>query len=514
MSGGAREAHLNRAKEKRPWAYPLAVLAFALILLSPILYYHAPQYYGTPDVQYVKAKVLSVAAGDIFPAPVPGRPIFPPPSYPFFLSLFTRLGVNIDILLFLVSVVNVCALLVLGYFVLAMRFEKRTAFLCALMIPFIIQHMGQGNLTLATAFSFSISFYLGGLYFYFRPGTARWRLSAMAVLWGCAFLISPVYVFLIGFTFAYELIVRREYRRFWMPALVFLATITPFFVQMNAVYNAGMGGTSTFALWRGVPDGQWFKALGTSFLLPAETEKGWLPAALAVIVVMLGILGVTRNRSARSLLIIAGLAYVFTAYHFNPQYAQRVQFFLSLFLAAEAVEYLSSLRMKRVAVISFATICIVLGAYEHFDATKVLIKNREDNIADYKLYGAGFWANMGKYLTPGQYVLVTDATYRYFIMPYFPAHALVAYKSGDYFQINEAVAQEMHDDYGAIMGSDDIETVERYCRKYGMRTAVMHVRYDQKYPVFQAIEVNWTLVYEDAYFRIYQWSGAAPQSDL
>ncbi|MDD4052419.1 MAG: hypothetical protein PHR28_11060 [candidate division Zixibacteria bacterium] len=511
MGGGRRETHVDYTKEKRPWAYPLAVLIFALVLLSPILYYHAPQYYGSPDIQYVKAKVLSVSNGDLFGDPVTGRPNFHPPYYHLFLSLFTRLGVDIDILLFLVSVINVCALLVLAYFVLAVRFEKRTAFICALMLPFIIQYMGPDNIALATAFYFSIPFFLGGLFFYLQPEPSPWRPVATAVLWGCAFLISPVYVFLIGFTFAYESFVKRAYRRFAILTLVFLTTITPFFIQMHAVRVAGMADTSTFALWRGIPDGAWFKALGGSFLFPSDGNRRILPMIPAVIIVILGILGAVRKRSAGAFPLIAALAYLFTAYHFSLQYAIRVQFFLSIFLAAGAIEYLGWRKIKRVAAISLASVCIILGSYEHFVQTNEWIDNREAHLAEYQSFGAGFWANMGKYLTPGQYVVVTAATYRYFIMPYFPAHALVAYKSGDYYQINEALADSMGNDYNAMMASADIETIERYCRKYGMRTAVMHVRYEQKYPVFQTIAADWTLVYEDEYFRIYQWPDSAVQ---
>ena len=479
-------------------------LGFVLILLIPIICDHAPQYYGKPDIQYVKAKVLSVSRGDIFGDPVTGFPNFHPPYYHLFLSLFTRLGIGIDTLLFLISVVNVCLLFVLSYLVFSARYERKVALLCALMIPFIIQHMGHGNMTLATAFPFSISFYLGGLYLYWLPETSRWRLAFVAVLWGCSFLISPVYVFVVGFTFIYELAVKRAYRRFRLLLIVFLATIAPFFVQMYIVYSAQMGNTSTFSLWRGIPTGEWFKTLAVSFVFPGETDRRWFPAVLAGILVIFGILGAIKNRPAKAYLIIAGLAYLFTAYHFSMQYAIRIQFFLSLLLSASAIWYLYALNLKRLAVISFASVYIALGAYEHFALTNELIRNREVNISEYRSFGSALWSNMGKYLSPGRYIVATESTYRYFIMPYFPAHALVAYRSGEYFQLAETISQALREDYNVMMSSNDIGTIERICRKYDMRTAVVHLRYDMRYPVFQAIGNNWTLVYEDQFFRIYQ----------
>lgn len=504
MVGDRRDTRAEYAKEPRPWIYPAGALVLALILLAPIIYYHAPQYYGTPDIQYVKAKVLSVSRGDLFGDPVTGRPNFHPPYYHLFLSLFTRLGMDIDVLLFLVTVVNVCLMFVLTYLVLATRFERRTAFLGTLMLPFIVLHMGQGNLALATAFYFSVPFYLAGLLLYLQSSAAGWRSAATAVLWGGAFLISPVYVFLIGFTFAHELLVRRAYRRFAVLAIVFLATISPFFIQMHAVREAGMADTSTFALWRGVPDGAWLQALGGSFLFPADGDRRILPAALAAIVVVLGSIGLIRRRAAGAFPLVVAVAYLFTAYHFSLQYAIRVQFFLSLFLAAGALDYLGWRGIRRAATVALASVCVILGSINHFSQTMDLIANRESHLAEYRTFGAGFWDNMDRYLIPDQYVVATAATYRYFLMPCFPAHALVAYRSGDYYQISEAAAKEMQDDYVALMGATDIATVDRLCRKYGMQAAVMHVRYDGKFPVFRTLAANWETAYEDDYFRIYR----------
>lgn len=480
------------------------VLAAAIFLLAaPALIYQAPLYFFTPDIQYVKAKILRVMAGELYTDPISGFPNFHPPWYHVILSVPARLGIGLDTLLRYAAVQNVVLIGLFSWLILRRVFDRRTALFATLLLPFIFQHMGPAQIYLATAFYYSLPFFMAGLWLYLAPSRTITADVMTAALWGAAFLISPVYVFAIGFTFAYELIVKRNFRRVGLFVPVFLVMLIPFFIQTYSIYGPGLAGSSTFALWRGFPDLAWLKGFFSYMVSPLDGNPLDWHVLFAVIAGILGISGYRRHTGRPAYLYIAAAAFLFTAYHFNFTYASRILFFVTLFLTGYAVEYLQTVIRGRRTAILCLVLMVMAGATDHYWRYLSLYQQQKTGFEYYENSSAGLRANLGRYLDPRGYLLATGITYRTMIMPLFAVHGLLAYKTGEYFQLNPVISSRMLDDYQQLMNSSDTAVIDQICDTYNMRTAVAGEASEMKLPVFQTIAQNWTLVFRDAYFRIY-----------
>lgn len=487
---------------KKYWK-EILLIVFILIFLSPVLIYQMPSYYFSPDTQYVKAKTLRIAAGDLFADPVTGFPTFHPPYYHLLLSVFTRSGIDINILMTLAIIFNSTLLILLGYLILRECFGDRIAFYAAFLIPFIFQNLGPGQIFLSTAFYFSLSFYMLGLLLYLKRNGSVVTHILTAILWGVAFLISPVYFFLIAFTFGYELILRRNIRRFIIYSLVFLIITTPFIYQYLTVSRSSLAGTGAFAVWRGLPGGEWFKTFIIYLLSPVENKPVSWPVLPAVALLIFGTVGYCKSKKKIHFVIIAAVAYLFTAYNFNHHYSTRIEFFVALILSGYALKHLGHIfkNKKIFAVIIIAVVC--LGLTAHLVRNIEIYANQARDMVEYEKISAGLKNNLGRFVKADDFVLASERTYRDFLLADFPVHGLLAYKTGEYFQLNSKIADEMRSDYLELMGADDISLIGHFCRKYNIKIALVSQGVEADFPAYRTIAANWDLVYSDQFFRIY-----------
>jgi hypothetical protein len=473
------------------------------MVTAPVLYHQKLLYYGTPDIQYVKAKVLRVMEGDLYADPVTGYDNFHPPYYHLFLAGFVHLGIDVDTVLLLLSIINVCLVSFFVYLIMGFVFDRQTAFYVVLLVPFIWWQMGPGHIFLATAYFFSVPFYMAGLYLYLKnPSTTR-QIFLVSFFWGITFLISPVYLFLIGLTFAYELFFQKGYRRFTALAVSLLAVIIPFYVQVYAIYGSGLAGTKAFSFWRGIPNFDRVTEFIVLYLSPVEKKIVLVSLIQVLIVTVLGIIEIVRQKKIHPLIPIAALAYILTAYHFRYQYAIRIQFFLSLFICAYAVRFMIKAKTRRWIIMMIVLLIAAYGVFDNIVRAERLYGLRAKKYPVYMSAGNKLWRNIGQYIEPDSYVFANAKTYRYFMLPFYPSHALLAYKSGEYFQLNSKIAEKLQADYNELMNSTHILDVERICEKYDIKAAVA-INSDMELPVFQIIAEHWNLVYKDNYFKIFR----------
>ena len=463
-----------------------------------------PLYYFLPDIQYVKAKIMRVMQGQLFADPVTNFPSFHPPFYHLLLSFMVRAGIDLDRALVLIAAMNMILTIVLAYLVIKNMWDRETALLTAAMIPFLLNYMGPGYPFLATAFYFSVPIFLTGLWLYTMPSN-NWQLACgTGLLWGTAFLISPVYLFLVGFLAAYELFLRKNVAKSGLTAGVFLLVIIPFYVQAYTLYGIGMEGTSAFAVWRGVPDALWFKTTIMYFISPNSEHLSFWQFIPIVLILAMGIGALWRFGSHRPLLAVAALAYLFTMYHFNKQYASRILFFYSIFWMAGAVHFIKARAKPRLWAYVLIVPLILYGITDHLVTTTRLFSAQEQNVKADKQAAALLTPILKKIIGPQDRIFATEKTYRMSIMPYIPVFGLMAYKSGEYFQLGSTVAKEMRSDYDELLAATQVDVVEFFCRKYNIQAAVAGDIKEMYSPVFQTIDQNWPLIYKDDHFRVYR----------
>jgi hypothetical protein len=475
-----------------------------ICICYPAIYNYAPAYWGTPDIQYVKAKMLRVMEGDLFADPVTSITNFHPPYYHLFLSVFSRLGANIDSLLLWVSVVNMLLLFLLVYLITRVKFGDDIALWVTLLVPYMLEYMGPSYAFLATAFYFSMNFYLLGLWLYLQNSQSKKFVIVISLCWGLAFILSPVYIFLISIIFAYKIIVEKEYRRTALMIGIFSASCIPFIIQGYIIYQSGLAGTAAFSLWRGIPEVAWFKNLIIGFISPKYVHGFDWFAGFSPIIMLLGFFGIFRSVKRPYFVMAAIIAYILTAYHFNLAYASRIQFFISIFLAGYAILYLWNISLSKAVCIILIFIIASTGFYSTLEQSSYAYARYNKMIDAHEDQRYMFRQNFPRHVEPGTFVLAYHDTYRYLIMPYYPVHALVAYRSGEYFQLNSEIAQTMLSDYNTIMASASIDTINHYCDKYGINEAVAYVPRDMQMPAFQTISRHWQTVYSDRFFRIYK----------
>jgi len=371
-----------------------------------------------------------------------------------------------------------------------------------LLIPFINRYMGSGYLFLASSFTFSLPIFLAGLWLYVRDKSTTAHHIAASICWGAAFLISPGYLFLLGFISLYELIFVRNYRRLAWMAITFLVIVSPIFYQAYVVSSSNVGTTTTFSLWRGIPGADWFGSLFTRMLAPTTGDiVDWhVPAVLGIIVV--GVIGYVRGGRRHPFPVIALAAFLSTFYHFNVQYASRIYYILSIFIVACGIYWLS--RQKKFRAVGYALLiaAILYGIGNHLAQT---YHDMDQKQADYRVFQrliSRLQPALRQHIPPTSFVLTDSKTYNYFVMPYYPVRGLLAHKSGEYFQLPQQLSDEMLKHYNTVMKSTDRRVIEHICSVYDIYYAIWVA--GAEFPVFEGIFGWWEPVAVEPEFRIYR----------
>ncbi len=481
---------------------------FALLAIS-ILYVGITPYLSSPDLNYVKAKSIWVLNGHLYNDPVTGVPTFHPPWYHFILSWFLRLGIQIDDLLMMVSLVNVLLLGIFVFLTIRSVFNATTAGVVVLLIPFINRYMGSDYLFLASSFTFSLPIFFAGLWLYLRRGSTTKHYAFAALCWGAAFLISPGYLFLMGFIYLYELIVIRNYRRFALMAIAFLIIIIPVFHQAYVIHKSNLGATTTFSLWRGIPGPGWLGDLLSRVLAPATGDVFRWQAAVALGIIIVGVVGYVRGGRRLHFPIIALAAFIFTFYHFSEQYAIRVYYILSVFTAAYGVYWFSKEKRFRAAGYVLLVIVALYGIGDHVVQTWHDMEQKQAAHRVFQRLISRLQPALRQHVPPTSFVLVDANTYKYFVMPYYPVRALLAHQSGEYFQLPAQLSNEMLEHYNILMNTTDHSVIEYICSVYDIYYAIWMVEAD--FPVYDEVLTWWEPVTIEADFRIYRRPPAVPQ---
>ncbi len=489
--------------------YTILTFFFATVTLWPVLYNRFPIFRFYPDFEYVMAKVNRILEGSLFVDPVSGIQNFHPPYYHVLLAPFHACGIPLDYLLWGVTILNIALMYVLVFKIIQRLFDANTAMITVAMLPFINEFMGCGYILLPTAPYIGLTMFLAGLWFFLSPARTNRQTVLFASLWGLTFLISPAYLFPIGFAMLYELLIRKNYRQFKCAFMTLVIFLIPFFYQAYVIFSNNLFGTSAFAFWRGIPDIEFISNLVTYIVNP--TSKAWsnplIWAALAVTVIgLFNIFRRLKKGSATNLkwfVIFAVLAYWLTFYHFKPQYAIRIHFFISIFVTAYAVSYLFRTIKYRQLVIAICAVFVIGGYVDHFMYYNFEFEKQNKTLPMFNANIAGLSNVFEQHVSPDEYIVAYHLTYRHYIMPHFPAHALKAYKSGEYYQLTSTISKEMQVDYERLMNCTGNDCLNYICDKYDMTTAVVN-QAEINHPLFKLIARHWQKIYSDQYFKIYR----------
>jgi hypothetical protein len=184
-----------------------------------------------------------------------------------------------------------------------------------------------------------------------------------------------------------------------------------------------------------------------------------------------------------------------------------------ILLLPYAVWYLLQLRIRPVIPAAVLTLFILYGVYHHYHATLDEYTVQNESTESYVTQiNAGCIDQLGRYVGPDDYILATSETYRTFVLPNLAVHALKAWHSGEYFQLESSTSSTLEKDYAELMLCRDTVCLNRFCEKYDLRIALLHAKTELRdYPVFQVIDRTWDVVSGSPFFRIYRRpSPAAP----
>jgi len=473
-----------------------------LIILAPIITSPYPYFIGSPDVQYVKAKIIAVTEYGLFEDPVTGIPNFHPPFFHILLAPFVLMGLPIDAVLIGVTAINVTLSLFFAFLLVRRLFNNRTAVLVCALFPFLFDFMGSGNMFLPTAFYSSIPLYLAGLWLFAHPDRARRHILGYGACWGLAFLMSPMYLFLIGLTFAYDGIIDRKWKDTLLALAIFLFTQILFFYQAYIILSRHLFGTTAFAFWRGLPGIDFLLGLIVSAANPMERAISHPLLWCAVVLLILGAVATRFVKVHRKYVVIGAIAFVLTYYHYMPQYAIRILLLMSIVLVAGAIEFLFTLKWKKAVTIGGILLIAAGGVVSHYEGILSVYSVQDTKTIEIRAASDGMTAFCTQRLVPGEMVLASSLTYRYFILPEFPVHGLLAYKSGEYFQVPAEKSAQLLSDYNRLMQCTTQACLNELCAKYDIHTAIFRPQDLSQFPVFTVIRNSWPIIYSDQYFMV------------
>lgn len=505
----ARSRTIRRIRGfSRDHSHALLLTLVVLAMCAQTLYELVPPHLYSADLQYVKAKVVQVMEGHLLMDPVSGYQTFHPPFFHIILAPFRLIGLPWSWLLLLVSLVDISLLTFFTYRLVTDLYGRTAALCTAAALPFVIQFMGVAQPLLPTAFYFSISFYLAGLWLYLKAGKTTRRSLSVGILWGVAFLISPSWFFLIGFTFLYDLLIVRDYRRSAVTIGAFLAMMIPFVVQAWILYQQHLHTAGTFAFWRGFPGWSFWSETVPGIIAPTGRPLEspgpiihlCLLAAFAIIVV--------RSRRIHWYVVVSFAAYLFTLYHFSLQYAIRMQLFFSIFVVARLAR---SVAASQVRTLGFAAV-VGLAAYGVYDHAVVMHKRyRADNFLAEKLVRTDFVPTLQRLTEPGDFILATKSGYLYHVAAEVPVHALGAYKTLDYFQVPPRISEAFEANYQRMIWAPSYDDLRPILDSFQIEVAVFtHIDIRGNYTVKDIIRRRWPKAYDDGWVMIYQ----RPADDL
>jgi hypothetical protein len=489
-----------------------ALITLSVATLLPLLIHMSPFYALSPDILYVEGKTLWVASGDFFIDPVTGYLSMHPPWYHVVLAGLNRLGISVDAALVLLTVFNIAGLYLLVYLIVREQFNTTVALGVCLLLPFAFEFMALKKILLATSFYFSIPVFLSGVYLYLTRKKFKGRLVLTGVAWGTAFLISPTYLFILAFIFCYDIVHYKSPRRMLLLLVPFAVTISPFYIQLYQVHAAGMSNNYTFALWRGFPDWNWLKELLLAYISPVVSTFSGVPVFIHLaIIVLFFILVIIRKRLPGSVLLLAA-AYVATYYFLLPQYAIRIQLFLSLIIIAHVLHFTLKWRTWRIGVGALVLAIAIYGFYRHYDYVAKVYSEEAPYRNYFQKSGALMHENIGRFVDPGTYILCSRSTYRFYILPYFRIHGLGAFRTMRYFQLNDRLSDQLDNDYHLLTNATDVETLNRIAGKYNISFALIAPA-DTRWPVYNVLTSSWKTIYGDGFFTGFSRAAEEGTSD-
>ncbi len=482
------------------------LIAFCVIILGPLLYNLLPAYIFSPDIQYVKGKVLCVMEGEPYADPVTGYSTFHPPYYHYFLAALVLIGFGLDHALVLAIILATALSVFFLYKLTKARFNKETAVYTVLLLPLIAEFINNANLLLASAFYFSMPVFLAGLWLYYRVDRQYRFTVGYSLLWGVAFLISPGYLFLIGLFLLSEALLRRRKKHFFVAIGTMLVTLIPFYIHAYVIFSNNMFGTAAFSLWPGLPDISFFSTLGRTLLIPGGHKLAEPIVWAGLIAALGGIAAMIKTRRNNGLIIIAAIAYFLTFYHYLPQYAIRIHFFILILLLPLAVGMLLGMKKKRLLARGVILCFAVIGVYYHYsDLLGAYRGQREDLPVHQAMMTRQVLNQLYTNMRTDEFILVSAENYRLNVLPYIPAHALRAWRSGEYYQLKTDISDRLNSDYDTLMQCSDTICLNRFCDKYDIQIAFVCDPLDEDdYPVFDVVDEYWHNVYDGAHCRIYR----------
>ncbi len=480
----------------------IIVATLALLANAPVLYYRFPYLNLTPDCFYVKGKTLQVLQGYIYIDPVSGYNTLHPPFYHMVLALFIQAGISFNTLLVIISIINLTGLFIFTYLIIRNLYNNLTALGTCCLLLFISEFMGAREVLLPVSFYFSLNFFLAGIYFLVTAKKTLWHQYGTFILWGIAFLISPIYGIFIICYFVYRILMNFG-RATLLSILVFFITISPIFYQYYKVSSQGLGKAITFAFWRGWPDLPWIGDVITSFLSPTYHAIGNIPSLVALSIYIAYIVIAVRSRRLYWLVPLTFIAYLLTSYHFSMFYATRIHMILSIFIVAHVLSYLFRLNKFRILVWSSVAIVSVYSFYHHYANLAQDYEQEAKLYFNYNKACSILKDRCTPLFTPGERVLARKSSYLWYLLPNFPVHSLGAYRTLDYFQVSHVIAKTFEADYQSLLQCSDSLKINAYCEKYSIEKAFFTIG-EIELPVFGYISKHWELLYHDGFFAVYR----------
>jgi hypothetical protein len=486
--------------------YRVGIIALLVFLIAaPALYYGEPHGLYFPDLQYVKAKTNYLLDGHLFADPVTGYPTIHPPFYHLFVAPLKLAGLDYTSALLVLLVFNIAMFFTFSYLIVKTVYGNPTAILTSLTIPFLYVFVSGSTLNLPASFAFSISFFLAGLWLLLRQSDSIRQSLLVGLLWGIAFLISPLHLFAFGPVLIYQFFFRKEYRNTLIMAVTIGVVSIPFIIQTAMLVEQNLGHSTTFSFWPGLRDFIWAGNILTGLLVFDKDGSFWVATAIAAAAVAGSCFAFLKQRRVHWFVVTSAVSFVLVSFHFKEQYAERMLLFLMLFLLAASIRFLLS-NTQRMRYVLVAV--LLVGGYSMLRHFQLSIESFYPSMSTSNRVRDNAWRLPGivRGLTePEEFIFCTKDTYRYYLMHDWYGHSLGCYRTMEYFQLDSYLAQRLQADYHSAFKAKTYDQVLPIINKYDIRIAVFKTtKKESTMLLYGLIAERWPKVFDDGYFRIFR----------
>lgn len=522
---------LDTRKYRKHFYYAISVI-FTLTIVMPFFLIDAPFAWKSPDISYNIAKIWRAYEGHLFVDAVTGYlSIYPSIFHVFWGGVMHVIPVGPPKALVMSTIFHLAFLMFSSFILIKKLFDISTATLGIMLVGLVFYLPNLGYIALATNNTFSMGFFILGLYFFYRGFYENPSfLKYAGLLLGFSTVLWPHYLFLLlVMLVVFILFEKRDAKLIKKSSLLVVFYLIPLIylvVHTLLVAEKHLLGSQRVQIFHGIPDLKWlFDFIYRFFSLGGYTYTGkGTVIFFSITYIMLFGLALYRlfffkikfNKSksnkehAINFIRIICLGFILGMlvlnYIFDHTYPRRIELLMNVLVVSLSANLLvtmvsskSSLKLAGRLLILFF---VVSSVYYNSSKFKSIAGESQNAYINYLKFEKPVVDKIASLTTTKDRIFSTRNGFRELVMPNIPRYGLMSHRDGNYFYLNSKLSAEILNDYNSILSTQDPATLNSLMKKYSMQYSILIKGEINENPGLQLMYHAYEKIFEDDNFVI------------